>query len=387
MSRTDNIKNLFILFFIFLSAMFFGCGFIEEVSFLSGSSEPTRSEIPWWDDTWTYRRILTFDNSLQAENLTSFPLLVRLNSSRISYGATQDNGEDLRFIDEDGSTVLDHEIEVWNKSGESVVWVNVPQIDATSTSDYIMMYYGNSGAPDGQDAQSVWDTNFFLVWHCNQQPIGGEEDILDSTGSPCNGKSKNMESGDMVSGYIGFGLDLDGSNEWIDPDEDPLDAGFFHDLDTYQTVEMWIKADDTSSDQTLFEEGGSTNGLLVGINADNVRFATRNGGSQVTVSTAFNDTASYHYIADVFDNGNLISYIDTSPQSQGAGYTIGSHSGEPGVGGSADSDAVGHSGAGYYFDGIIDEVRMSDVARTADWIAAQYGSMTDTFVMYGTEEY
>ena len=120
-----------------------------------------------------------------------------------------------------------------------------------------------------------------------------------------------MESGDMVSGYIGFGFDFDGCNDWIDLDEGPLDAGFFHDLDTYQTVEMWIKADDTSSDQTLFEEVGSTNGLLVGINADNVRFATRNSGSQVTVNTA-----SYHYSAEVFDNGTLISYLDASPQRQ-----------------------------------------------------------------------
>ena len=132
--------------------MFFGCGFVKKTSFISGSG-PTRSDIPWWDDIWTYRRILTFYNSGQNENLTSFPLLVRLNSSRISYGATQDNGEDLRFIDEDGSTVLDTEIEVWNESGESVVWVNVPQIATSSMSDYLMMYYWNSGVLDGQDAK------------------------------------------------------------------------------------------------------------------------------------------------------------------------------------------------------------------------------------------
>ena len=57
------------------------------------------------------------------------------------------------------------------------------------------------------------------------------------------------------------------------------------------------------------------------------------------------------------------------------------------MGGFADSDTGGHSCAGYYFDGIIDEVRMSDIARTADWTAAQYSSMNDTFVTYGTEEY
>jgi hypothetical protein len=39
-------------------------------------------------------------------------------------------------------------------------------------------------------------------------------------------------------------------------------------------------------------------------------------------------------------------------------------------------------GAEHYF-GSIDEVRVSSVARSADWIAAQYRSMSDTFVTFG----
>ena len=157
---------------------------------------------------------------------------------------------------------------------------------------------------------------------------------------------------------------------------------------TYETFEVWIKARDTSSDQTLFEEGGSTNGLLVGLNANNVRFATRNGGVQETVTTSFTDTAGYHYVAAVFDDRDLRSYLDASVQNGSASYgTIGSHSGEPGMGRSADSDAAGHSGAGYNFDGIIDELRLSGIARSDDWIAAQYRSMNDTFITYGREEY
>ncbi|MBN2323306.1 MAG: DUF2341 domain-containing protein [Spirochaetes bacterium] len=372
--------------FVPLFAWLSGCGFIEETSFLSGSGGPTRSDIPWWDDSWNYRRMLTLDNSGQSEDLAEFPVLVRLSSSRIDYTAVRNGGEDLRFIASDGSTVLSHEIERWNESGESFVWVKVPQIDALSDSGYIMMYYGNEAADDGQNAVDVWDADYFLVWHCNQEPAGGE-DILDSTASPCNGRSTNMEAEDRVASHIGYGLDLDGSNEWIDP-EGTLDLGFFHDPDTYETFEVWIKADDTASDQTLFEEGGSTNGFLVGLDSNNVRFATRNGGSQATVNTPFTDTASYHYIVGVFDDGTLTSYLDSSPQSQVAGYgTIGSHSGEPGMGCSADSDAVGHSSAGYYFNGIVDELRLSQTVRSSDWIAAQYSSMNDTFVTYGNEEY
>src|SRR5688572_18497256 len=39
----------------------------------------------WYDSSWQYRRKITFDNSDQAENLSNFPVLVKLNSSRINY--------------------------------------------------------------------------------------------------------------------------------------------------------------------------------------------------------------------------------------------------------------------------------------------------------------
>jgi hypothetical protein len=376
------------LFLVFIMLLVTSCGYVEESNFVTATGQgPSRSDIPWWDDTWTYRRMLTFDNSGQTEDLIDFPVLIRLNSSRISYGATQNSGEDIRFIDADGSTILKHEIELWNESGESIVWVKVPQIDGLSTTDYIMMYHGNDSSPDAQDAQSVWDSNYFLVWHMNQEPAGGS-DILDSTSTQCHGISTNMEPADRVNGYIGYGVELDGSNEWIDPDKDPLDQAFFHDPFSFKTFEVMLKANDTSADQTLFDEGGSTNGFYVNLNSNNLRFMTRNSSSQITVSTAFTDTTSYHYIAAVFDNSTLIQYLDASPQNQTAGYpTVGAHSGEPGIGSSPDSDASGHSSGGYYLNGIIDEVRLSDTARSADWIAAQQSSMSDTFITYGNEEY
>ncbi|NIQ82840.1 MAG: hypothetical protein GTO14_17990, partial [Anaerolineales bacterium] len=38
------------------------------------------------------------------------------------------------------------------------------------------------------------------------------------------------------------------------------------------------------------------------------------------------------------------------------------------------------------FDGLIEEVRISNIPRSAGWIGAQYKSMTDTFATYGAEE-
>ena len=74
----------------------------------------------------------SWSNSAQSENLANFPVLVVLDNSRIDYNNTQNNGEDIRFYDADNVTLLSHEIEEWNESGQSYVWVNIPQIDGSS---------------------------------------------------------------------------------------------------------------------------------------------------------------------------------------------------------------------------------------------------------------
>ena len=99
--------------------------------------------VDWWNTNWTARQNLTFNNLAQTENLADFPVLVVLNSGNIDYSKTQDNGADLRFIDADG-TMLAHEIETWNESGDSYVWVKIPQVDGSSNTDSIVMYYGNA---------------------------------------------------------------------------------------------------------------------------------------------------------------------------------------------------------------------------------------------------
>ena len=107
-----------------------------------------RTSMAWWDGSWTKRSKLTFNNSDQSENLQNFPVLIKLDSSRINYAATQDQGQDIRFVDSNDTDVLPHEIEMWDEAGTSYVWVKVPQIDGSSDTDYIWMYYGNSGASD-----------------------------------------------------------------------------------------------------------------------------------------------------------------------------------------------------------------------------------------------
>jgi biopolymer transport protein ExbB len=138
----------------------------------------------WWNQNWTKRVKLTFLNGGQPENLMSFPVLVRLDGSRISYADTRNAGEDVRFVDADDTTLLAHEIESWNEGGSSFVWVKAPQVDASSNADFIWMYYGNPVAPDAQSPTVVWGDGFFEM----VQPLS------ETSGTHFDSTSKNNDS-------------------------------------------------------------------------------------------------------------------------------------------------------------------------------------------------
>ena len=124
-------------------------------SFTTDEDTLLDSNTQWSDSDWQYRRLISFDNSTRAEDLTEFPVLITLDSNAIDYAKTQDQGQGLRFYDADGNP-LAHEIETWDETGTSRVWVKVPQIEANSSTDYIHMYYGNASVGDGQNAAAVW---------------------------------------------------------------------------------------------------------------------------------------------------------------------------------------------------------------------------------------
>ena len=100
--------------------------------------------------------------------LVNFPLLVRLSTARQSWFDPADcgtNGADLRFALSDG-TLLAHEIDTWNASGESTVWVNVPLLAADTE---IVAYWGvkDASAAPQVTASDAWP-DYFAVYHLGE---------------------------------------------------------------------------------------------------------------------------------------------------------------------------------------------------------------------------
>jgi biopolymer transport protein ExbB len=165
--------------------------------------EPPPVPPDWWDGNWRRRLRLSLDTGAVTQSLVDFPVLVTLDSSRISYGNAQANGQDLRCVASDSSTILAHEIEEWNPAGTSRVWVRLPNVPAGGAPAHFWVYYGNPSAGDAQNRTAVWSSGYAAVWHLHTS-------LQDSS---ANGNHAANSGSTDSAGSISGGESFDGVND------------------------------------------------------------------------------------------------------------------------------------------------------------------------------
>ena len=346
-----------------------------------------KADTVWWNTSWLNRRKISFDNSASTGDLDNFPVLVALTSSDINYAKTQDQGQDIRFIDDDGTTELNYEIGTWDEAGTSIVWVKVPQIDAASTTDHIWLYFNNTGAaakhpsPYTPNAfsQATWESRYKGVWHLNENT---DDNAVDATSNPNDGSP--VSSPAASPGKIDRALTFTSTSR-LD-----IAAHASLDLTTYSdwTLSAWVKPTDyTGLKWPLIYSYGNYRaslGLTVAEGTDGLIENWINDGAleQSDTAVTFND---WNYVVVTRDGTDTRFYLNGVADGTGGVTTVTS---------TGQASHIGNDGtaANNQFLGLIDEVRVSagsDSAssRSAEWIAAQYKAMTLTFQKpYGAEE-
>lgn len=100
--------------------------------------------------------------------LANFPVLVRLaeNAPTGFHYADCHTASCIWFTDENDDAIS-CDVDTWDTTGESLVWISVPSLSNTST---ITMHWDAAGAPAGRPAASqVWSlANYVGVWHMNE---------------------------------------------------------------------------------------------------------------------------------------------------------------------------------------------------------------------------
>lgn len=335
----------------------------------------------WWSTAWGARRKITFDNSNSSEALVDFPVLVPLDSTTINYSKTRDSGQDIRFVDADNSTELSYEIELWNESGTSTVWVKVPQIDASSTSDYIWMYYDNAAASDAQNAGGVWTNNFSGVWHLSEDPSGTAPQMKDSTSNGNNGTSNgSMTASDQVPGQVDGSLDFDGVDDYVD-----VGSNILFNSSSVVTMTAWANSVTLtnsypfvmrqSADANEFEIGLGQN---QGLNTWRFEVCKSSVGCDTAESVTGIQTGQWVHLVGIFNTNDIILYLNGELEKN-ISYTRGSVP-------SGNNMHIGNSGTSNLFNGTIDEVRISSVSRSSGWINASFSSTNGSFTTFGSEE-
>lgn len=341
----------------------------------------------WFDTNFTRRRKISFDNSKQSENLLDFPAMIRLDSTRIDYSAVKALGADLRFVQEGHETILDYEIEKFNASGDTCVWVRMPVILGNRNCPHCWMYYNNLAASDAQNVTGVWDSNYLSVWHHAEDPSGGAPQILDSTSNNEDLTSLGvMTSDDLVTAKICDGLDLDGSGDALESttflDSSALSAVTFEAIfkSTDQEGVLLTKIEGFKAlNFQLDDPGGADPGIL------RWQVSTTSGTNTLlrTTGQAFNDDI-FHYAVGTYNkiDDQMILYVDgkeITRVTRNAAFPTFGTSANFRIGKISPSNSTP-------LDGIIDEFRVSDIARSADHIAVNFLNLFDKFATYGTEQ-
>ncbi|MCV9385031.1 LamG-like jellyroll fold domain-containing protein [Reichenbachiella ulvae] len=187
-------------------------------------------------------------------------------------------------------------------------------------------------------------------------------EILDESGLGVqSGVSGNISFNDIDKAEGSHAIEFDGSS-YLNMDNGNQ---FIHSEFTQRSIAFWFKSFDVSGVQDIYDEGGSTNGIGVRIDGDNIDLTVQNGHAIFPLLAPISRNTWHHFMG-VFDNGSTRIYIDGSltAERNDISYSIvNSHGNDGGLGGTNSSNAF--DVVSDRFTGLIDDFYVFDIAADA----------------------
>ncbi|MCD6023281.1 MAG: hypothetical protein K0Q91_197 [Fibrobacteria bacterium] len=340
---------------------------------------------------WTQKRTIALNTTTAGANVattvTDFPVLIRLGASEsaiLSAGGA--NGSGVRFSKADNTTALPYQIESWS-STSAAIWVKVDSVKGNATTN-IVLHYGNPGTVASEsNGPAVFDTanGFRGVWHLASDSVGVSKDA-----TPNRNHATQQGAATATQGIVG-GARLFNASGAGDIDTVGINQTFNMSVNDRLTVSAWVRRAGANAAGSAFEgiagvfdwnrNGTGVNNRMYSLvhNANNgfsfhVSSTGGDGANEVIVNSSIMADANWTHAAATVDGANIKVYVNGVSATQSA-YTgnIYFPATLTGVGpftiGMLDDNG---SGEGQYFNGGIDEVRLSGIARTADWLKLEY---------------
>ena len=312
---------------------------------------PCAAQYDGWKHSGSIFILTTPDGAALPETaaVEEFPLLVRLHKDFFDFSQAKPLGEDIRFSSSSG-VPLAYQIEQWDADKDTAsVWVRIPKINGNSRQE-IKLYWGNTAAASESDGKAVFNKSngYLSVWHLND-PVQDEVGTLASedTGTTA------------TAGMIGAARHFPGQKGVFCGQKIPnYPSGA-----RSHSTEAWFRAEKPNS--TIIGWGNEGGGR-----GSKVRMQLRSP-PHVHIDSDFSDVDGQSRLP----LGEWIHVVHTYDREDGKIY----------INGRLDAAAkplldiksparmwIGGWYHNYDFVGDIDEVRISQVARSADWIKLQY---------------
>ena len=335
---------------------------------------------------YSYRRTITITPGGIGGDLTNFPFLFRgtetdfrttANGGRV----TNASGYDIIFTsDTDGASILNFEIITWDAStGLLTAAVQIPTL-SSSGNTLIYLFYGNSSVTTPQSPASAWDSSYRAVYHLGSTPPGAS--TPNGTVSPTDSSShpNNMTVNGTVPAGAGWlqaqGANFPAAGEYLSaPNQTAI-----HNLGAgAMTVEFWMRINTlpTRGPSPVQKEGDGSAGWAVYVNSNNVSLQRVFTGPayykfNATGSLPSDIKTNFHHIVVAFDGvATCAIYYDSVLQTVNAVPVGGSYLDDSAL---PLQLSIGGFGVPWFdqFKGDLCEVRISNVARSADYVKANF---------------
>ncbi|OYV04001.1 MAG: hypothetical protein CFE26_19215, partial [Verrucomicrobiales bacterium VVV1] len=315
----------------------------------TGFIQPASADYPGWRHSGTLHLLTTPDgaNLPASASLTDFPVLVRLHKDWFNFDEAKPDGSDLRVSTATGEP-LSYQIEEWDAGkGTASVWVRVPGIKGNAVQP-LKLHWGKAEAVSESNPKAVFNPSngHLSVWHMSNPVV----DDVGATDSKDQGTT-------ATGGIVGQARHLAGGQGIFGGDK----------ITTYpsgtgpMTTEAWFRAEQTNGTVLAWGEEKRPCKIMMNFGsppsiAIQCYFADVEAKSPLALNQWYHVVHTYSekdsrvYVNGVLDGAStpMLDLPKTSRLWIGGWYN------------------------NYKFVGDVDEVRISNVARPADWVKLQY---------------
>ncbi len=341
-----------------------GLTFLAATSF--AATEPAAPQYQTWQHSGSVFILTTPEgaNLPASASEDGFPLLVRLRRDFFDFSQAKPNGEDVRFTTSAG-TPLAYQIEEWDAAnGTASVWVRIPTIRGNARQE-IKLHWGKADAASESSGPAVFnESNGYLsVWHMNEpvkDDVGTLEskDVRTTVAVGMIGPARHLAGGqgvfggDKITNYPS-GASSHSSEAWFRADKPNATILAWGNEQAKGKVVMHYRSPPHISMDCYFSDGNVQGG------------STLRPGQWIHVMHTYQKGDSRVYVNGVLDGASTSRSTPLAIKSPARMWIGGWYN-------------------NYDFVGDIDEVRISKVARSADWVKLEYENQKPLQTLVGT---